>query len=106
MSEDKVKEFVHNFLWKFWKNNAPDKAKYRADTVRRLQTFLKEHPNYTLDDIKKAVLYYFETTNPKYIRFPNYFVWKGTKTLSDLEEILENIEERDEAKKNRNYNIL
>lgn len=67
----------------------------KHDLKRKLLRFVREYPEYTLDDIYAATEYYIEHTNPTYIRRANYFIFKtiGKSEVSDLLRTLAELKE-------------
>ena len=100
-TEEEIEVFVKDYMWKLWKRYFPEKAKFRANAIKRLKIFMNNHPDVTLEDVREAIEYYIRVTPRKYIRYPNYFIYKhGVKNISNaistLEEVLEELKDRND----------
>lgn len=100
ISEESLEEAVSKIRSMFI-GLKPYSAGDKHDLKRKLLRFVREYPEYTLEDIYTAAQYYIENTNPLYIRRANYFIFKniGKSEVSDLLRTLAELKEQGSIEK-------
>lgn len=67
------------------------KRPHKRETLSRMKNLFKNNPDIRKDEIIAATEMYLDATNPKYVRFPHYFISKGVGN-NKTEDILTWIE--------------
>lgn len=69
-----------------FKNRNPDKGGKVREATERMKKLFAENPEIRKEEVIEATRMYLSNTDPKYIRFPHFFIKKnsGANTIHDI----------------------
>lgn len=104
LSEEWITEYYNKF-----KSANKEKRGSLMECKNRFKDFFRDNPDVTVDEVLEATDKYIRSTNHKFIRESQYFIWKQTGTsrkkedrTSDLLMWVQNI--REQRKDEEEYN--
>lgn len=73
------------------------KAKNKKECLTRMRKLFSENPEVRKEDVLAATENYINSTNPKFVRMPHYFIQKGVGSAKtqDILDWIENLPEED-----------
>lgn len=101
--EDERFEWVKSEYVAMFKEKNSRKGGHIKESANRFKKFFKENPQYGKQEVLRATRLYLDSTDYQFIRFPHYFISKGSGD-NRVEEILtwiEKLEELDELEKSK-----